>query len=555
MGAVLPRRPHGAGLRRSRTSGWGTTGSCRPGPALGLGSSAADLLDERTVERLRDVLRSLAARRSFSDRASRIVDGLRGLAGGPRLGAAAVRGLPPTPPRPVPRGSRGRPVGRRAPCGLAQRPDDPGDSLTAGRGPARGPPRLAGSHPRARRPHPPRGADEAGDVGTLRWDRGRTGVGGLDHGRARRDEGRAVSRRLLAAGERELLRRAGAPATASRVVQERQRPITTARSRPRATCLTGRPTAEVSGLPKQLAAAGPLETRSGPRSAGCPGATSRVNGRPSTVAISSGGRPPAGRIERTFSRTTSSPARTSCDDVQRPAEAQALPLGLGRPDRRGPGACQAGRSASTTSAAELGRARGRSAESTPPSSGPGSRASRRRPRRAPRPPRRRRCPAVWSERPTGTPKRLAQHRDVAQVGRPRGRPGRTRCRPAATSSVQPASRAASTAASISPTVAMPVEMIIGLPVRATSRISGRSTISDEAILYSRASSFSSSSTAVGSNGLENGSQAPCSRARSKIGSCHSHGVCASLVELVEVRAAPQLVALGDAERRAVGRRS
>ena len=34
---------------------------------------------------------------------------------------------------------------------------------------------------------------------------------------------------------------------------------------------------------------------------------------------------------------------------------------------------------------------------------------------------------------------------------------------------------------------------------------------------------------------------PRSRARSKIGSCHSHGVCASLVELVEVRVAPQLV--------------
>ena len=65
----------------------------------------------------------------------------------------------------------------------------------------------------------------------------------------------------------------------------------------------------------------------------------------------------------------------------------------------------------------------------------------------------------------------------------------------------------------------------GLPVAAQSRISGRSVISDEAILYIGASSFSSSSTAVRSNGLENGVR-PRARARSKIGSCHSHGVCA-----------------------------
>ena len=36
--------------------------------------------------------------------------------------------------------------------------------------------------------------------------------------------------------------------------------------------------------------------------------------------------------------------------------------------------------------------------------------------------------------------------------------------------------------SISPTEAMPVEMMTGLPVSAASRISGRSTISEEAIL-------------------------------------------------------------------------
>ena len=72
---------------------------------------------------------------------------------------------------------------------------------------------------------------------------------------------------------------------------------------------------------------------------------------------------------------------------------------------------------------------------------------------------------------------------------------------------------------------MPVEMIIGLPVLAAIRISGRSVISDDAILYIGASSFSSSSIAVRSNGLENGVM-PRSRARSKIAWCQSHGVWA-----------------------------
>ena len=74
---------------------------------------------------------------------------------------------------------------------------------------------------------------------------------------------------------------------------------------------------------------------------------------------------------------------------------------------------------------------------------------------------------------------------------------------------------------------MPVEMITGLPVSAIRAISGRSTISDDATLNAGASSFSSNSIAVGSNGLENGTS-PRSRARSKIGSCHSHGVDASV---------------------------
>ena len=49
-------------------------------------------------------------------------------------------------------------------------------------------------------------------------------------------------------------------------------------------------------------------------------------------------------------------------------------------------------------------------------------------------------------------------------------------------SAAPPSRAAVRAASISPRVAIPVDMRIGLPVRPISRMSGRSTISAEAVL-------------------------------------------------------------------------
>ena len=51
-----------------------------------------------------------------------------------------------------------------------------------------------------------------------------------------------------------------------------------------------------------------------------------------------------------------------------------------------------------------------------------------------------------------------------------------------TRSVQPAPAAASTAAATSRIVAIPVDITIGLPVRATCLISGRSTISALAVL-------------------------------------------------------------------------
>ena len=54
----------------------------------------------------------------------------------------------------------------------------------------------------------------------------------------------------------------------------------------------------------------------------------------------------------------------------------------------------------------------------------------------------------------------------------------------------PVLRAASTAALISPSEAIPVEMMIGLPLLAAYRMSGRSTISLLAILYAGTSRFS-----------------------------------------------------------------
>ncbi|MNX53249.1 hypothetical protein D3C86_839410 [compost metagenome] len=70
---------------------------------------------------------------------------------------------------------------------------------------------------------------------------------------------------------------------------------------------------------------------------------------------------------------------------------------------------------------------------------------------------------------------------------------------------------------------MPVEMIMGLPVAATLRISGRSAFSKEAILYSGTSSDSRKSTAVASKGVLKPIM-PSSRQRSKIARCHSQGV-------------------------------
>ena len=87
----------------------------------------------------------------------------------------------------------------------------------------------------------------------------------------------------------------------------------------------------------------------------------------------------------------------------------------------------------------------------------------------------------------------------------------------------PPSRAAATASSISSSVAIPVDMIIGRPVRATIRMSGRSTSSNEAILKAGTSIAARKSTAVGSNGAEKRS-IPSSSAIAFSFGCQSHGM-------------------------------
>jgi hypothetical protein len=68
--------------------------------------------------------------------------------------------------------------------------------------------------------------------------------------------------------------------------------------------------------------------------------------------------------------------------------------------------------------------------------------------------------------------------------------------------LHPAERAASTASRISSSVAIPVDIIIGLPVAAIQRINGKSVSSNDATLYAGVFNDSNNSTALSSNGVE-----------------------------------------------------
>ena len=87
--------------------------------------------------------------------------------------------------------------------------------------------------------------------------------------------------------------------------------------------------------------------------------------------------------------------------------------------------------------------------------------------------------------------------------------------------------------SISANSAIPVAIIIGLPVLAIFCNNGISFISNDATLYADTPIFSKKSTAERSNGEENNS-IPTSCAYLYKSSCHSHGVYAFSYKLCNV---------------------
>lgn len=240
------------------------------GAALGLGSSAADLLAEPTVERLRDVLRSLAARRSISDRASRIIDGL----GAWRVVAAWEQLVREPPSDAVETLLEVRAADLSDARSLWQWRNDPttrANSLQQDEVAFEDHLRWLGDTLGRDDRILLVAADGAGDVGTVRWDRVAEQEWEVSITVAPTRRGQALSRSLLAAGERELLRRAGPPATAVALVQERN--AASRRLFETSAYLPDRPTdgRGVLTYAKQLTTAGP-RTRSGPRTAEFPGA-------------------------------------------------------------------------------------------------------------------------------------------------------------------------------------------------------------------------------------------------------------------------------------------
>lgn len=90
-------------------------------------------------------------------------------------------------------------------------------------------------------------------------------------------------------------------------------------------------------------------------------------------------------------------------------------------------------------------------------------------------------PIVWSDRPAGSRYRSASSR-IPRRFISSGGAGYALVHFNSASPTTPAARAARTASSISSGVAIPVDMIMGLPVRAMRSMSGMSTSSKEATL-------------------------------------------------------------------------
>ena len=354
-----------------------------------------------------------------------------------------------------------RPAGlddARAAVGLAQRPRDAGGVAPPLRRTPRGPPDVAARHPPARRPAPARGLGRRrrrrdGPLGP----RGRPGVGGVDHRRA--------ARPAAGDGGRPAARRASSGSQAVTDVRAYLAVVHTANEPSRRLFVSG-------GYAPDL----PADARGS--SGGCApsdevpgerGAALDVAGRsgarpPSSKA--SVGRPPAGRMERTFSRGHRVAGPHVGDDVEGAAQRQGVALGLGGAEPRGLHRQPGGGGLAHEGGELVGLEREVGVD---PAVGAraGSRASRGPRRRGRRPRRRPRCPRCGRTGRSGCRTPRAAWGSTAGARR-RGRPGRTRCTPGARSGCSRRPGRRSRAASISPRVAMPLEMIIGLPVEATS---------------------------------------------------------------------------------------
>ena len=120
---------------------------------------------------------------------------------------------------------------------------------------------------------------------------------------------------------------------------------------------------------------------------------------------------------------------------------------------------------------------------------------------------------MWSERPTGTSYRCCSHVDAAELHvlerrRIRGRAVHQR------EAARRRPQTADTVRSISSGVDMPVEMIIGLPLRAMCRCSGRLVSSPEPVLNTGTPSVSRKSAASRENGVDR-KRMPLRAARSR----------------------------------------
>ena len=199
------------------------------------------------------------------------------------------------------------------------------------------------------------------------------------------------------------------------------------------------------------------------QASGSPRFRSRAAVRPSTSSRCAGGRPLPGRIERTLARRQRLARLHVGGDVERAAEQQRAALGaqhvVVRAAQRRPGVLAVG-----DQRGELGRLEAEGRVRAAVGAGQGEvlldHAGAQRDRRPPTAAE----PGVWSERPIGQPKRCGHVGDGAHVGvlqggriagdavqqHDAGRAGRQR-RVAA----PPRSR---------PRLAMPVEMISGLPL-------------------------------------------------------------------------------------------